>query len=28
MIRAAQSDDYREGITAFFEKRTASFTGK
>jgi 2-(1,2-epoxy-1,2-dihydrophenyl)acetyl-CoA isomerase len=28
MIRAAQSDDYREGLTAFFEKRTAVFNGR
>jgi 2-(1,2-epoxy-1,2-dihydrophenyl)acetyl-CoA isomerase len=28
MIRAAQSDDYREGLTAFFEKRTAAFNGR
>ena len=29
MIQAAKSDDYREGLTAFFDKRTLpSFTGK
>jgi 2-(1,2-epoxy-1,2-dihydrophenyl)acetyl-CoA isomerase len=28
MIRAAQSDDYREGLTAFFDKRVANFIGK
>ena len=28
MIRAARSDDYREGLTAFFEKRPAVFNGR
>ena len=28
MIQAAKSDDYREGLTAFFGKRTAVFQGK
>jgi 2-(1,2-epoxy-1,2-dihydrophenyl)acetyl-CoA isomerase len=28
MIRAARSDDYSEGLTAFFDKRAAVFTGK
>ncbi len=28
MIAAAKSDDYREGLAAFFGKRTAAFTGK
>jgi 2-(1,2-epoxy-1,2-dihydrophenyl)acetyl-CoA isomerase len=28
MIQAAKSDDYREGLTAFFDKRTAVFNGK
>jgi len=28
MIKAAKTTDYKEGLTAFFEKREASFTGK
>jgi 2-(1,2-epoxy-1,2-dihydrophenyl)acetyl-CoA isomerase len=28
MIQAAKSADYREGLTAFFDKRAANFVGK
>jgi hypothetical protein len=28
MIAAAKSSDYREGLTAFFDKRTATFSGR
>ena len=28
MINASRSDDYPEGIKAFFEKRKAAFMGK
>ncbi|MDQ5986148.1 MAG: 1,2-epoxyphenylacetyl-CoA isomerase [Syntrophus sp. SKADARSKE-3] len=28
MIKAAKTDDYKEGLTAFFEKREAHFTGR
>jgi len=28
MIAAAKSGDYREGLTAFFDKRAAVFKGK
>jgi enoyl-CoA hydratase/carnithine racemase len=28
MIKAAKTDDYKEGLRAFFEKREPHFTGR